>query len=110
MLLAGLLVTIAASAFPLKIKGIDTTRTAILVHDLRWGIDLVKENADRPLVPASVTKTVTTASLLNLAEGSERFATPVVAEGEIKDSVLIGDVIPPSNHPILKTRGVLPPV
>ncbi len=93
MLLAGLLVTIAASAFPLKIKGIDTTRTAILVHDLRWGIDLVKENADRPLVPASVTKTVTTASLLNLAEGSERFATPVVAEGEIKDSVLIGDVI-----------------
>ncbi len=88
-----LLVSLAASAFPLNLKGVDTTRTAILVHDLRWGIDLVKENIDVPLIPASVTKTVTTASLLNLADGQERFSTPVVAEGDIKDSVLIGNVI-----------------
>lgn len=89
-----LLLSVNASAFPLKVKGVDTLHTAILVHDLRWGIDLVSVNIDKPLVPASVTKTVTTASLMNLADGKERFSTPVAAEGEITDAgILKGNLI-----------------
>lgn len=93
LLIAGLLITLTARPFPIDLKGVDTTRTAIYIRDLRWGTDLVKENIDRPLIPASVTKTVTVASLLNLADGAERFATPVVAEGEISDSTLHGNLV-----------------
>lgn len=82
-----------AYCFPLKLAGIDTTRTAILIHDLRFGVDLVAENVDRPLIPASVMKSVTVASLLNLADCSEQFFTPVVAEGAIADGVLHGNLM-----------------
>lgn len=81
-------------AFPLEVAGLDTTRTAVWIHDLRWGTDIVKANIDRSLVPASVMKSVTSASLLNLADVAERFATPVVAVGAISpDGVLQGDVV-----------------
>lgn len=93
LLLIGLLACLTAHSFPINIKGVDTTRTAIIIYDLKWGINLVNVNADKPLIPASVTKSVTTASLLNLADGEECFITPIVAEGEIRDSVLNGNVI-----------------
>lgn len=88
-----LILSASASAFPLKVKGVDTINTAILIHDLRFGVDIVSENIDRSLIPASVMKSVTVGSLLNLADTHERFSTPVVAEGTIRDSVLDGDLI-----------------
>lgn len=79
-------------AFPLKVAGIDTMRTAVWIHDLRWGYDLVNANIDKSLIPASVMKTVTCASLLNLADSEERFLTVVSATGEVSDSVLNGNI------------------
>lgn len=84
---------ISSQAFPLKVKGVDSTRTAILIHDLRFGVDVVSENIDKSLIPASVMKSVTVASLLNLADSQERFSTPVVIEGMVTDSTLQGDLI-----------------
>ena len=84
----------AVMAFPLKVAGLDTIRTAVWIHDLRWGLDVVSANVDRSLVPASVMKSVTAASLLNLASSAERFATPVMAVGRITaDSVLDGNIV-----------------
>ncbi|MCM1522041.1 MAG: D-alanyl-D-alanine carboxypeptidase/D-alanyl-D-alanine-endopeptidase [Muribaculaceae bacterium] len=84
----------AIFSFPLSGAGIDTTRTAVWIHDLRWGTDVVSANIDRSLTPASVMKTVTAASLLNLADVSERFSTPVVAVGRLTpDSILEGDIV-----------------
>ncbi len=80
-------------AFPLKVNGLDTLRTAILIRDLRFGRDIVAENIDRPLIPASVMKSVTVASMLNLADTAERFVTPVYAAGTIRDSVLDGNIV-----------------
>ncbi|MBD5321518.1 MAG: D-alanyl-D-alanine carboxypeptidase/D-alanyl-D-alanine-endopeptidase [Bacteroides sp.] len=80
-------------AFPLKVTGLDTLNTAVWIHDLRWGYDLVNANIDKALIPASVMKSVTCASLLNLAESNERFATHVVFSGQMRDSVLDGNVI-----------------
>lgn len=80
-------------AFPLKVAGIDTMRTAVWIHDLRWGYDLVNANIDKSLIPASVMKTVTCASLLNLADSEERFLTVVSATGEVSDSVLNGNIV-----------------
>ncbi len=82
-----------AAAFPLKVAGLDTTRTAVWIHDLRWGYDLVNANIDKSLIPASVMKTVTCASLLNLASSDERFDTRIAVTGHVKDSVLEGNVI-----------------
>ena len=82
-----------SSAFPLRVKGVDTVRTSILIRDLRFGVDIVAENIDRSLIPASVMKSVTVASMLNLADTQERFSTPVIAEGVISDSVLDGNIV-----------------
>ena len=87
------MVAVRALAFPIDLAGLDTTRTAIWIHDLRWGLDLVNANIDRSLIPASVMKSVTSASLLNLADPMERFSTPVTAIGRINDGVLEGDIV-----------------
>ena len=79
-----------AYAFPLNVHGLDTLNTAILIRDLRFGHDIVSANIDRSLIPASVMKSVTVASMLNLADPQERFATPVVATGKIRNGVLEG--------------------
>lgn len=81
------------AGFPLGVKGIDTLNTAILIRDLRFGRDLVAENIDRSLIPASIMKSVTVASMLNVAGTDEYFTTPVIAEGRIKDGVLYGNVV-----------------
>lgn len=80
-------------AFPLTVNGIDTTRTAVWIYDLRWDYDVVNANIDRSLIPASVMKMVTCASLLNLAESGERFSTRVTTRGNVNDTVLNGDII-----------------
>lgn len=88
-----LLAAAVASAFPLDLKGIDTARTAIYIEDLRTGEKLVDENAGVPLVPASIMKCVTTASVMSLADPEERFITPVTAIGKISsDGVLDGNI------------------
>lgn len=84
----------SAAAFPLRVAGLDTLRTAVWIYDLRWGYDVVNANIDRSLVPASVMKSVTCASLLNLCSPDERFVTRVTATGPVTaDSVLMGDVV-----------------
>lgn len=88
-----LAIAVALSAFPLKVSGLDTLNTAILIRDLRFGHDIVAANIDRSLVPASVMKSVTVASMLNLADPEERFSTPVIAEGLISGGVLDGNLI-----------------
>lgn len=85
---------LGCAAFPIKVAGLDTLKTAIWIHDLTWGYDLVSRNIDRPLIPASVTKSVTTGSLLSLASPDERFATDIEAVGHITpDSTLRGNVV-----------------
>lgn len=87
------LCTFTAVAFPLKVKGLDTLSTAVWIHDLRWGYDLVRANIDTGLVPASVMKSVTCASLLNLGDSKERFSTAVTYTGTVSDSTLRGNII-----------------
>ena len=83
-----------AAAFPLNVAGLDTLHTAVWIYDLRWGYDVVSANIDRSLVPASVMKSVTCASLLNLSSPDERFVTRVTANGPVtSDSVLTGNLV-----------------
>ena len=51
--LALLLSVARMAAFPLTVAGIDTTRTAVWIYDLRWDYDVVNANIDRSLVPTA---------------------------------------------------------
>ncbi|MDE6416231.1 MAG: D-alanyl-D-alanine carboxypeptidase/D-alanyl-D-alanine-endopeptidase [Duncaniella sp.] len=82
-----------AGAFPLDVKGLDTTRTAVMVYDLTFGRPVVQANVTKPLIPASIMKSVTAASVLNLADSYERFMTPVVTEGVAEGGVLHGNIV-----------------
>lgn len=90
---AALLTALCAHCFPLDVKGIDTLNTTIVIRDLRLGMELMNVNSRVPLTPASITKAVTTASMLNIASPEERFETQVIAAGEITDTILYGNVI-----------------
>lgn len=96
---------ILASAFPIDVKGLDTTRTAVVVYDLTFNRPVVAVNATVPLIPASIMKAVTAASVLNLSDSYERFATPVVAEGTVCDGTLSGNlVIKASGDPTIESE------
>lgn len=88
---------IAAAASPLdtflKSKGVSPGSTAVLIQDLSTGKILAAHNSDRPLLPASIMKTVTIAGLLQEAGPDERFHTMVFADGPIEGNTIKGDLL-----------------
>lgn len=77
----------------------------LCVIDLATGETVSEVNADRPFIPASVTKAVTAASVMCLRDSAERFVTPVVALGKIKRGVLEGNVVVScSGDPTIESR------
>ena len=71
----------------LGVKGEKHSSFAFYVKDLRSGQVTFESDADRALVPASILKSVTSASALSLLGKDFRFATPVYFKGEVdKDS------------------------
>lgn len=77
----------------LKSKSITPGSTAVLVQDLATGKTIVAHNSDRPLLPASIMKTVTIAGLLQEKGADERFHTYVYADGPIKGNTINGDLL-----------------
>lgn len=65
----------------------------ILVMDAESGQTLFEQNADRLFVPASTTKLYSCAAALAVFGPDHRFVTPIVRSGEVKDGVLMGDLV-----------------
>lgn len=74
-------------------KAVNASSTAVFIQDLSNGKILVEHNRDLPLLPASIMKTVTIASLLKEAGPEERFHTLVFADGRIENDALQGDLV-----------------
>lgn len=72
---------------------INAPQTAVLVLDLKTGETLVSHNAEKPLIPASIMKCVTTATLLEKVGNRYRYETPVYYTGSIHDGTLDGDIV-----------------
>lgn len=72
---------------------VDAEGTAVLVVDLASGETVGEYNAERALLPASVLKCVTTASLLETAGPQWRYTTVAYIDGRVRDGVLRGNVI-----------------
>lgn len=77
----------------LKSKSITERSTAVLIQDLATGETLVAHNTERPLLPASIMKTVTIAGLLQEKGPDERFHTYVYADGPIEGNTINGDLL-----------------
>ena len=89
----------------LSARGIDAASSSVLVVDLVTGDTLVSHNADKPLVPASILKCVTTASLMDKVGTDFRYLTPVHATGRVRDGILEGNiVVTGSGDPTINSR------
>lgn len=88
-------------------RGICPSRSSMLVVDLVNGEPLLSINADTPLIPASIMKSVTTASLLTALPPDYRYSTRVYTTGDIQDNTLQGNLlIEGSGDPSLNSRHV----
>lgn len=65
---------------------------SLMVKDVRSGAVLYEYDSRRRMTPASVMKTVTTASALEMLGGDFRFETSVLYDGEIREGVLNGNL------------------
>ena len=77
----------------LKSPAITPGSTAVIIQDLATGETLVSHNTDRPLLPASIMKTVTIAGLFREKGPDERFHTKVYADGMIVGNSIEGDLV-----------------
>lgn len=65
----------------------------VYIENLLTGDVLVDVNGDVPLIPASVTKLVTSATVLERQPKEFRYVTKVYASGSVRDSVLKGNIV-----------------
>ena len=66
----------------------------IVVRDLSTGEDLVSENSDKMLTPASIMKCVTAASVILADKENDCFTTDVFITGDVtSDTILLGDIM-----------------
>ncbi|CAN5671242.1 hypothetical protein BH23GEM5_BH23GEM5_04820 [soil metagenome] len=75
------------------VNGAGSGRYGMLVVSLDRGDTLFALGADRPLAPASNMKLFTTAAALLLLGPEFRYSTYLLADGEVRDGVLEGDLI-----------------
>ena len=66
---------------------------AVIVTDLSTGKTLAEASAERPLVPASIMKTVTIASLMHESDAEKPIVTRVYTDGPVRDGALRGNII-----------------
>ncbi len=74
-------------------RGVSAPASAVLITDLSDGSTVASLNPGSPLVPASIMKAVTIASLLGETGPEWRYKTEVKHDGRIKDGTLEGNLI-----------------
>ena len=65
---------------------------ALMVKEVNKGTVVYEYESERQLIPASVMKTVTAATALEILGEDFRFETSVSYDGEIRDSILRGNL------------------
>lgn len=86
-------------------RAVNAPQTSVLVKDLKTGKLLAAHNIDKKLIPASIMKSVTTATLLEKVGPNFRYETPVYLTGKIANGVVDGNlVVMASGDPSINTR------
>lgn len=89
----GLMASAAGPSSPLGISGVKESQLGIYIADIATGESLRDINSRRAFVPASITKALTSASVLTLMNPSDRYETSVEAVGKISGDLLRGDIV-----------------
>lgn len=74
-------------------RAINPASTSVLIVDLASGKTLASHNPAKPLIPASIMKGVTTATVLEKLGPGFSYSTPVYYSGKIRDGRLRGDIV-----------------
>lgn len=83
----------AVDAFA-KAPQVPAGSSAVIISDLKTGDIIASLNADKPLTPASIMKSVSIASLSEVTDQFSTWDTPVAIEGKVdNDGVLHGNII-----------------
>lgn len=72
---------------------IDKKNFTILVTDLQSGEELVAYEPERPLVPASIMKSLTVATLLDKHDPDWKYQTKVYVDAPVREGVLDGNIV-----------------
>ncbi len=75
------------------LPGRESVSASVLARDLRTGETLLAVDPNVPLLPASNAKLVTAARAFSELGPNYRFETPAFAAGEVRDGVLLGDLV-----------------
>ena len=90
---------------PLDIDGKEATSIGIYIVDVKSGKVVYEYDSKRVLTPASITKSLTSASVINLLPTDFCYHTDIKITGEIIDGVLIGNLIISANgDPTLESK------
>lgn len=85
--------TIAADAEQLNFYGRNAATVGVYITDLSTGKSIEKENIDKAMIPASILKSVTSASALNILNEDFRYTTDVLLQGQLQGNVLNGNLV-----------------
>ncbi len=77
---------------PLVLPNSGKAKVGLYIENLSTGEVLYDVNGDVPMIPASVTKALTSATILSMRPSNSCFETMILADGFIDDGVLKGDV------------------
>lgn len=84
---------------------VNASSTSVMIIDLRTGKTVAALNESSPLLPASIMKSLTIASLMQLTEPEDRYITEVYLEGPVRNGVLQGNLlIVGSGDPTVNSR------
>ncbi|MCM1291528.1 MAG: D-alanyl-D-alanine carboxypeptidase [Prevotella sp.] len=97
VLMIMILMSLSAVAEPIddfkNNPAVNSSSTSVIVIDLKTGKTIVSHNAETPLLPASIMKSLTIASLMQLTSSTDRYLTEVYLEGPVKNGVLQGNLL-----------------
>lgn len=86
-------VNVERNPYAEKLPDIPARDVGIYIEDLRNGEVVLDVNGEKFFTPASVTKLVTSSTLMNRAKLKSRFSTNVEAQGKISNHVLNGNIL-----------------
>lgn len=84
---------------------VNASGTSVIIIDLKTGKTVASMNADKPLLPASIMKSLTIASLMQHTEPDDVYITNVWLEGPVRNGELQGNLlIEGSGDPTINSR------
>lgn len=75
------------------VPGVSAEKIGVYIEDLRTGEVVLDVNGEVPLIPASVTKVITTATAINSVNLNSCYKTEVYAHGKINNGILNGNIV-----------------